>query len=191
MRTAKTKRSTLETMISVETNLDGTGECKVQTGIKYLDHMITTLSKHSLIDLIIESNGDLKHHLVEDIAIAIGQTISKALNDRSGIVRFGYATVPMDDSLASASVDLVKRAYGRIKLQIVRENVEDMVKEDIHHFLQSFAQAIEATVHVSVEYGEDDHHKVEAAFKALALSLRNAICIEPRSKTPPTAKGVM
>lgn len=191
MRIAKTKRSTLETTISVETNLDGKGECRVQTGIKYLDHMITTFSKHSLIDLIIQSDGDLKHHLVEDIAISIGQTISKALNDRSGIFRFGYATVPMDDSLASASVDLVKRAYGRIKLQIVRENVEDMVKEDIQHFLQSFVQAIDATIHVSVEYGEDDHHKVEAAFKALALSLRNAIRIEPRIKTPPTAKGVM
>lgn len=191
MRIAKIKRSTSETVISIKINLDGNGNCRVHTGIKYLDHMIVTLSKHSLIDISIESNGDLKHHLIEDIAIVLGEALSKALDDREDITRFGYAIVPMDESLAYASIDLVKRTYTIIKLQIVHESIEDMIKEDINHFLQSFAKALDSTIHINVEYGEDDHHKVEASFKALALALKNAIKREPKRKTPPTAKGVM
>ncbi|MEE9585414.1 MAG: imidazoleglycerol-phosphate dehydratase HisB [Nitrososphaerales archaeon] len=191
MRSAKTKRKTLETSVTVEANLEGEGRSEVETGIRYLDHMITTLSKHSLIDLKVKATGDLQHHIVEDVAIAIGETLSKALEDRAGIVRFGNATVPMDDSLASVSLDLVKRPYSIINLLMERESVEDMVKDDIQHFLQSFAQSLEATVHIHVEYGEDDHHKVEAAFKALALALRQAVKIDPGRKTPPSAKGVM
>ncbi|MFQ6134651.1 MAG: imidazoleglycerol-phosphate dehydratase HisB [Nitrososphaerales archaeon] len=191
MRAAKTRRKTLETSVTVEANLEGEGRCEVETGIRYLDHMINTLSRHSLIDLKVKATGDLQHHIVEDVAIAIGETLSKALEDRAGIVRFGYATVPMDGSLASVSLDLVKRPYSIINLKMERENVEDMVKDDIQHFLQSFTQSLEATVHIHVEYGEDDHHKVEAAFKALALALRQAVKIDPGRKTPPSAKGVL
>ncbi len=191
MRAAETKRKTLETSVTVEANLEGEGICEAETGIAYLDHMITTLSKHSLIDLTVKATGDLQHHVVEDVAIALGVTLSKALKDRVGIVRFGHATVPMDGSLASVSLDLVKRPYSIINLKITRENVEDMVKEDIQHFLQSFTQSLEATVHITVKYGEDDHHKVEAAFKALALALRQAIRQDTPRKTPPSAKGVM
>ena len=191
MRSAKIKRKTLETSIKIKVVIDGEGICEVNTGIRYLNHMINTLSKHSLIDLKIKAKGDLQHHIVEDVALALGDTISKALDKRERINRFGNAIVPMDGSLASVSLDLVKRPYSRIYLNIEHEIVEDMVRDDIQHFLQSFIQSLEATVHINVEYGEDDHHKVEAAFKALALSLRQAVMLDIRRKSPPSAKGVM
>ena len=191
MRSAKTKRKTLETSIKIKVVIDGEGICEVNTGIRYLNHMINTLSKHSLIDLKIKAKGDLQHHIIEDVALALGDTISKALDKRERINRFGNAIVPMDGSLASVSLDLVKRPYSRIYLNIEHEIVEDMVREDIQHFLQSFIQSLEATVHINVEYGEDDHHKVEAAFKALALSLRQAVMLDIRRKASPSAKGVM
>ena len=191
MRSAKTKRKTLETSIKIKVVIDGEGICEVNTGIRYLNHMINTLSKHSLIDLKIKAKGDLQHHIVEDVALALGETLSKALDKRERINRFGNAIVPMDGSLASVSLDLVKRPYSRIYLNIEHEIVEDMVRDDIQHFLQSFIQSLEATVHINVEYGEDDHHKVEAAFKALALSLRQAVMLDIRRKSPPSAKGVM
>ncbi len=191
MRSSKTKRKTLETSIKIKVVIDGEGICEVDTGIRYLNHMINTLSKHSLIDLKIKAKGDLQHHIVEDVALALGDTISKALDKRERINRFGNAIVPMDGSLASVSLDLVKRPYSRIYLNIEHEIVEDMVREDIQHFLQSFIQSLEATVHINVEYGEDDHHKVEAAFKALALSLRQAVMLDIRRKASPSAKGVM
>ena len=191
MRSAKTKRKTLETSIKIKVNIDGDGICEIDTGIRYLDHMMNTLSKHSLIDMKINAKGDLQHHIVEDVAIALGETLSKALEKREHINRFGNAIVPMDDSLAMVSVDLVKRPYSKISLNIEHEKVEDMVKEDIQHFLLSFVQSLEATVHIIVKYGEDDHHKVEAAFKALALSLRQAVIQDIQRKAPPSAKGVM
>lgn len=191
MRTGKTTRKTLETSVKVEVDLDGEGRCEAETGIKYLDHMINTLSKHSLIDMKVKASGDLKHHVVEDTAITLGEALSKALGDRKGVFRFGYATVPMDDASASVSLDLVKRPYSIVSLKMERERVEDMVKEDIQHFLQSLIQSLEATVHIHVDYGEDDHHKVEAAFKALALALRQAVSLDVRRSSPPSAKGIM
>jgi imidazoleglycerol-phosphate dehydratase len=191
VRTGKTTRKTLETSVKVEVDLDGEGRCEAETGIKYLDHMINTLSKHSLIDMKVKASGDLKHHVVEDTAITLGEALSKALGDRKGVFRFGYATVPMDDAAASVSLDLVKRPYSIVSLKMERERVEDMVKEDIQHFLQSLIQSLEATVHIHVDYGEDDHHKVEAAFKALALALRQAVSLDVRRSSPPSAKGVM
>ncbi len=191
MRGASITRKTLETSVTVEVLVDGEGRCEAKTQTKYLDHLINTLSKHSLIDLKINATGDLQHHIIEDVAIALGETLSKALEDRAQIFRFGYATVPMDDSLASASIDLVKRPYSIIHLLMEQESVEDMMKNDIRHFLQSFAQSLEATIHINVEYGEDDHHKIEAAFKALALAIRQAVKVDPQRKSSPSAKGVM
>ncbi len=191
MRSYKINRKTLETSVKVKVTLDGDGIYSVDTGISYLDHMINTFSKHSLIDLEIKAKGDLKHHIVEDVALSLGEAISNALGKRDDITRFGNAVVPMDGSLASVSIDLVKRPYAKINLEIEHDSIEDMIKEDIQHFLQSFIQSLEATIHINVEYGDDDHHKVEAAFKALALSLRQAIKIDLQRKTPPSAKGVM
>lgn len=184
-------RKTSETQITAEVDLKGQGKSRVKTGIAYLDHMIEALSFHSLIDIELRAEGDLVHHVAEDVAIILGECLAKALGGRRGIRRFGSAMVPMDDSLAYASVDLAKRPYGVVDLKIEKEGVEDMVREDITHFLSSLSTSLNANIHVNVQYGSNDHHKVEAAFKALALSLREAISQDPRRRGSPSSKGVM
>ena len=135
--------------------------------------------------------GDLKHHSIEDLAIGLGEALSKALGTREGIVRFGSATVPMDDSLASAAVDLVKRPYAVIDLKLRGKKVEDMATEDIVHFFETLATSLGANIHVWTHYGGNDHHKAEAAIKALALSLKQAVATDPRRKGVPSSKGAM
>ncbi|MGQ9468549.1 MAG: imidazoleglycerol-phosphate dehydratase HisB [Nitrososphaerales archaeon] len=191
MREAQFDRKTGETEVKVRVNLDGKGESDVNAGLKFLDHMIKTLSTHSLIDISITAKGDLKHHLVEDIAIGLGEALKNALGNREGIYRFGYSMVPMDCSLAIAAIDLVKRPYSMIDLKIEGKAVEDIKTEDIYHFLKSLSSSLEANLHLQIQYGSNDHHKVEAAFKALALSLRQAIAIDPKMKGIPSAKGAI
>nr|BAJ48232.1 imidazoleglycerol-phosphate dehydratase [Candidatus Caldarchaeum subterraneum] len=190
-RTGKAFRETRETRISAEITLDGTGVCRASTGYRFLDHMITTLAKHSLIDITLHAEGDMRHHVVEDTAIVLGQAFDKALGDRVGIKRFGYAIVPMDEALALAAVDLVKRPKPVIKLKTVLDTVEDIPVSEITHFLESFTTSLNATIHIRVLSGMDDHHKVEAAFKALAQAIKQAIQHEPRIKDAPTTKGTM
>jgi imidazoleglycerol-phosphate dehydratase len=149
------------------------------------------LATHSLIDITAKVKGDLKHHATEDLAICLGEALSKALGNREGISRFGYAAVPMDCSLAFAAVDLVKRPYAKVDLKLRGKKIEDMPTEDIYHFLETLTTALSANVHVWVEYGSNDHHKAEAAFKALALSLRQAVALDPRRKGVPSSKGVI
>jgi imidazoleglycerol-phosphate dehydratase len=153
--------------------------------------MITSLATHSLIDITASVKGDLVHHMVEDLAIGLGEALNKALGTREGITRFGNAAAPMDCSLAFAAVDLVKRPYFKIDLKLRGKKVEEMPTEDINHFFESFATSLQANVHVFVEYGSNDHHKAEAATKALALSLRQAIALDPRRKGVPSSKGVI
>ena len=184
-------RKTKETSISVAVNIDGSGDTKVKTGIKFLDHMVASLSKHSMIDIALEGKGDLVHHLVEDVAITLGEALDKALGNRASIIRFGSASVPMDDALAYAAVDLVKRPYSVIELKIDKDDIEDIPAEDIYHFLQSLATSMQANIHIIVKYGQNDHHKVEAGFKALALSLKQACSIDAKRKGLPTLKGKM
>ena len=191
MRKAKILRKTKETRVSVAVNIDGTGETKVKSGIKFLDHMVASLSKHSMIDISLEGRGDLAHHLVEDVAITLGEALYKALGNRTSIVRFGSASVPMDDALAYAAVDLVERPYSIIELRIDKDGIEDIPAEDIYHFLQSLATSMKANIHLIVQYGQNDHHKVEAGFKALALSMKQACSIDARRKGLPTLKGKM
>ncbi|MCP8308960.1 MAG: imidazoleglycerol-phosphate dehydratase HisB [archaeon] len=191
MREARFERKTSETEVKVMVNLDGEGKSSVKTGLKFLDHMIKTLSTHSLIDISITAKGDLKHHLIEDIAIGLGEALRDALGSREGINRFGSSMVPMDCSLAIAAIDLVKRPYSVIDLKIKGKAVEDIKTEDIYHFLKSLSSSLEANLHLQVQYGLNDHHKIEAAFKALALSLRQAISIDPRRKGIPSAKGAI
>ena len=143
----------------------------VATGVPFLDHMITSLATHSLIDITASVKGDLVHHSVEDLAIGLGEALNKALGTREGIARFGNAAAPMDCSLAFAAVDLVKRPYFKIDLKLRGKKVENMPTEDIVHFFESLATSLGSNVHVFVEYGSNDHHKAEAAIKALALSL--------------------
>ncbi len=189
-RRATVERRTLESNIFVDVLLDGQGTAKSKTGIKFLDHMIATLATHSMMDVVVEATGDLTHHVVEDVALTLGSAISKALGNREGIKRFGYAIIAMDDALAVVSIDLVKRPYAIVKLKIDGLQIEDVAKEDIYHFFRSLAFSLEATMHVLVLYGENDHHKVEAATKALAISLRQAISFDERRRQA-SAKGTL
>jgi len=191
MRTEEVYRKTKETEVSVKVNLDGEGKADAKTGVPFLDHMVTSLATHSMIDITANVKGDLKHHSVEDLAIGLGEGLNKALGTRDGITRFGYAAAPMDCSLAFAAVDLVKRPYFKIELKLRGKKIEDMPTEDINHFFESLATSLCANVHVYIQYGSNDHHKAEAAVKALALSLRKAVAMDPRRKGVPSSKGVI
>jgi imidazoleglycerol-phosphate dehydratase len=193
MRTAEVKRETLETRIEIKINLDGTGKGNIQTGIKFLDHQLLTLSKHSLIDLDIKAEGDLTHHIIEDVALTMGEALTKALGKKEGIFRFGWAITPMDDALAIVSIDISGRSYVNLDLNLTESNIENMETEDIEHFLFSFAQTAKMNLHMKILYGDNNHHKVEALFKALALSLKQAVSIDPkRGKGEiPSLKGAL
>ena len=191
MRINKVYRKTRETEIKIKVNLDSKGKANIQSGISFLDHLITSLATHSLIDIEAEVKGDLKHHLVEDLAICLGEAIKKALGTREGIIRFGNSFTPMDDTLAFSAVDLVKRPYSVINLKLKGKKIEDMQIEDINHFFESFATSLNANIHMFVHYGSNDHHKVEAAVKALALSLKQAVGLDPRRTGVPSSKGVI
>jgi imidazoleglycerol-phosphate dehydratase len=191
MRKDEVYRKTKETEVRVKVNLDGEGKAEVDTGVPFLDHMVTSLAAHSLIDITAKVNGDLRHHSVEDLAIGLGEALNKALDTREGVTRFGYAAAPMDCSLAFAAVDLVKRPYFKIDLKLRGKKIEDMPTEDINHFFESLATSLCANVHVFIQYGSNDHHKAEAAVKALALSLRQAVALDPRRKGVPSSKGVI
>lgn len=190
-RRAEVSRETRETVVKAAVNLDGVGEAKILCNIKYLAHMLNTLAHHSLIDISIEVKGDLIHHIIEDVAICLGKAIRKALGEEPKIRRFGFASAPMDDALASAAIDISGRSYCKVDLKTKGLCVEDMVVEDIYHFIRSFSEHLQANIHLEIHYGENDHHKVEAAFKALALALREAVEEDPRRKGVPSAKGVM
>ncbi len=192
-RKASIKRSTQETNIQVSVNLDGSGKTNIKTGINFLDHLIASFGKHSMMDLTVDakSNDGIEHHLIEDTAISIGQTIDKALSSRSGIVRFSYASVPMDESLAEASIDLVKRPFWKLTLSVKRIKIEGISKEDLEHFFQSLLQNLNSCIHLTVKYGDNDHHKVEAAIKSLAVAFRNASTIDKKQKGIPSTKGSM
>jgi imidazoleglycerol-phosphate dehydratase len=192
-RNARTQRITNETAVTVEINIDGTGETNIKTGLAFIDHLIIAIGKHAMMDISLlgKSNDGIVHHLVEDIAIAFSQTIDKALNDRIQIRRFGYAIVPMDEALAYVSIDLVKRQFHNIQLKLTRDNVEGISREDLEHFVRSLAQNLNACTHMQVHYGENDHHKIEAVLKAFAVALRMAAEIDDKRKGVPSTKGSM
>ena len=191
LRVGEVLRKTNETDVYVKVNLNGQGAVDVETGVEFLDHMLRSLATHSLIDISAKARGDLVHHTLEDVAICLGDAVLKALGSASGITRFGYAIVPMDCSLALAAVDLAKRPYVVVDLKLRGKKVEDMPCENIMHFLETLAMALRANVHVTVLYGSNDHHKAEAAFKALALSLRQAVSLDSRRGGVPSSKGVI
>jgi len=193
IRKSKIKRETKETSVSVSLNLDGSGKTSVDTGINFLDHLLTSFGKHAMLDLAVKakSKDKIEHHLIEDTAIAVGSSIDKALGSRTGITRFSYASVPMDESLAEASLDLVKRQYSKVTLLVKRNSVEGISKEDIQHFFQSLTQNLNSCVHVTVKYGDNDHHKIEAAIKSLAVAVRNASLKDKKQKGIPSTKGAM
>ena len=193
IRKTKIKRETKETSVFVSLNIDGSGKTSVNTGVSFLDHLITSFGKHSMLDLTVQakSKDKIEHHLIEDTAIAIGSSLDKALGSRTGIIRFSYASVPMDESLADASLDLIKRPYSKITLLIKRNSIEGISKEDIEHFFKSLTQNLNACIHVTVKYGDNDHHKIEAAIKSLAVAFRNASLTDKKQKGIPSTKGAM
>jgi len=192
-RKSEIKRTTKETDVTVSVNLDGTGKTIINTGIEFLDHLISALGKHSMIDLQVKakSRDKIEHHLIEDTAITIGSAIDKALGNRTGITRFSYASVPMDESLAEASIDLVRRPYYNLTLLTKRAKIEGMSKEDIEHFFQTLLQNLNCCIHLTVKYGDNDHHKIEAAMKSLAVALRIATSKDKKQKGIPSTKGAM
>jgi len=192
MRKAKVERKTTEVDITVKLNIDGEGKGEVETSIKFLDHLLITLAKHSLFDITVKAKGELEHHVCEDVALTLGEALQKAIAEKKGIRRFGSAYVPMDDSLARAAVDLGGRAYSSLDLKLSQPQIEDLKTEDIEHFFNSLAQASKSNLHLAVLYGTNDHHKIEAVVKALALALREAVTLESRAEFEiPSAKGVL
>lgn len=188
-REAEFNRKTKEVDINVKVDLDGQGAFKGKTRVRFLDHMLEIFAKHSGIDLEITAKGDLKHHIIEDLAICIGGALSKALGDRIGVKRFGYAFAPMDDSLARAVVDLGGRSYTIAELGLMLSAIEDFKQEDFEHFLRSLAENLKANLHLHVIYGLNDHHKAEASIKALALAMRDACTIV--GNILPSTKGTL
>jgi imidazoleglycerol-phosphate dehydratase len=192
MRTAKIRRKTSETTIELSVNIDGTGASDCSTGVRFLDHMLDSFATHSLVDLRVRASGDLQHHVVEDVALALGQALSKALSDRAGIARFGEAVIPMDDALVLVGLDLVKRPYSSVRLGLKRVMLEDAPREDLEHFFASLATSLGSTLHLRVLDGKNDHHKFEAAVKGVAVAFRRAASPDPRrSKQQPSSKGAM
>ncbi|MFQ5569087.1 MAG: imidazoleglycerol-phosphate dehydratase HisB [Rhodothermales bacterium] len=191
-RTATLRRTTKETDVSVQLNLDGSGQYSNQTGVGFLDHMLDLFAKHGHFDLSITCSGDLHiddHHTVEDISITLGQAVAEALGDKAHIARFGHAYVPMDEALARAVVDLSGRFYLHFDAAFERPTVGDLSTEMVRHFWYAFAEHARCTLHIGVLYGENTHHKIEALFKAVARALRVAVTRDPAQSRMPSTKG--
>lgn len=190
MRRAEMSRKTAETEISVDLAIDGTGIAEVGTGLGFLDHMLVSLAKHSGMDLTLKAAGDVAvddHHTVEDCAIMLGRALDEALGDRDGITRFGYAYAPLDESLSRAVVDLSGRPWPEVSIDFTRPSIGEIATENIVHFLRSFAIEGRMALHIDTIRGDNDHHKAESAFKALALALRQAVTL--RGDGVPSTKG--
>ena len=192
-RTATVSRRTAETSIDIRLDLDGTGKFVTETGIGFFDHMLSHIAKHGVFDLEVRATGDLHidlHHTIEDCGIALGEAFAKALGDKAGIVRAGHAYMPLDEALAFATVDLSGRPFAVLDLKLYGREVGGFAPDLLNHFLESFAFALKAAVHVTVLSGVNDHHKAEAAFKALARALDAAVRIDPRrGGDVPSTKG--
>lgn len=195
MRQGTVERTTTETRVTVSLDLDGTGRYEIDTGIGFLDHMLEQLSRHSLIDLVVEAKGDLHidaHHTTEDVGIAIGQAMAKALGDRRGIIRYGTASVPMDETLTRVALDLSNRPYLVWVVALRADRLGTLDTELVREWFHAFAQAAGITLHVETLYGTNDHHIVESCFKALARALRDAVAIDARrADAVPSTKGTL
>jgi imidazoleglycerol-phosphate dehydratase len=191
-RQAKTQRKTKETDIAVEMNLDGQGKYEIDTGVGFLDHMLTHVSKHGKIGLVVKAKGDLQvdaHHTVEDVGISLGQCLCDALGDKKGIKRYGNSSVPMEDAIANVAVDLSGRAFCVYEVKYLTEKIGDFDVECIEEFLRSFSNAGKFNLHVNVPYGTNSHHIAEAIFKSLGQSLAKAVKIV--GTDIPSTKGIL
>lgn len=193
VRRGEFTRRTRETDISATLILDGAVETDVRTGLEFLDHLLTALARHARFGLKLSCTGDLgvdDHHTAEDCALAVGAALDRALGERRGIARFGFAYVPLDEALARSVVDLSGRPFARVRLGLRRDRLGMMSCENVGHVLSSIATAARMTLHVKVLEGENDHHRAEAAFKAVALALREAVRRDGSDEVPST-KGVL
>ncbi|MEX0722092.1 MAG: imidazoleglycerol-phosphate dehydratase HisB [Balneolaceae bacterium] len=192
-RKAVIQRKTKETDIEIEVNLDGTGKSEISTGLKFFDHMLEQISRHGLIDMKLTCKGDLEvdeHHTIEDVAIALGEVISKALGSREGVERYGFI-LPMDEAQARVAIDLSGRPFLLFEADFIREYVGDLPTEMVKHFFYSFAMNLKASIHVNID-GENDHHQVEAGFKGLARALKMAVEQNERIEGQiPSSKGTL
>ncbi len=195
MRQARVERLTKETRVTAVINIDGAGVYDVKTGIGFLDHMMEQLSRHSLIDLTLRAEGDLHidfHHTTEDTGIVVGEAIAKAIGDRRGIMRYGDALIPMDETLTRIALDASNRPYLIWKVNFSRPKLGDMDTELFKEWFQAFAQAAGVTLHIETLYGENNHHIVESCYKGLARALRQALTIDPRkADAVPSTKGTL
>src|SRR5881628_3257117 len=195
MRRALVNRQTKETSIALAITLDGKGRYRVRTGIRFLDHMLDLVARHGAFDLQIDATGDLdvdQHHTVEDLGIALGEAVSRALGNRKGINRAGYFVMPMDETLAVAAIDLGGRPHAVVDLKSAAARVGDLQTELVHDFFEGVAIGARANVHVKVLYGRSSHHKIEAVFKAFARALRVACAKDRRLRRMlPSTKGLL
>ena len=195
MRQAEVSRHTLETQITVRLNLDGSGNAKLNSGIPFLDHMLDQIARHGLIDLEVEAQGDLHidgHHTVEDIGIAIGQALAKALGDKKGLTRYGHAYVPLDEALSRVVVDLSGRPGLEFHVDFKRAMLGTLDTELVHEFFQGLANHAFMTLHIDNLRGENAHHQCETVFKAFARALRMAVSLDPRTAGAiPSTKGAL
>lgn len=194
-RKAIIKRKTNETNVEISLNIDGVGERKIETPVGFLNHMLDLFAKGGLFDLTVEAKGDTwidEHHTVEDIGIVLGEAFAKALGDKRGINRYGFFILPMDESLATVAIDFAGRYAFRFECPFIREKVGDLSTELIKHFWDAFAQNAKANLFIKVEYGENDHHKIEAIFKATARAIRMACEMDQRAiHQIPSTKGTI
>ena len=195
MRVATVERNTRETRITGRVDLDGEGRAEIATGIGFLDHMLEQLAKHSLVDIALQAEGDLHidfHHTTEDTGYVVGEAVSRALGDRAGIVRYGHAMIPMDETLTRVSLDASNRPYLVWKVGFTRPKLGEMDTELFKEWFQAFALSAGVTLHVENLYGENNHHIVESCFKGLARALRQAVEVDPRrGGAVPSTKGVL
>ena len=192
-RQASVERNTLETQIQVSVNLDGTGECKLDTGVPFLEHMLDQVARHGLIDLEIKAKGDLHidaHHTVEDIGITLGQAVLKAIGDKKGIVRYGHAYVPLDEALSRVVIDFSGRPGMEYNVKFERSSIGDFDVDLFHEFFQGFINHANVTLHIDNLSGDNAHHIAETMFKAFGRAVRMAIAPDPRMQgVMPSTKG--
>ena len=194
MRKAKVARNTKETQIKLELNLDGSGEGVIDTGIGFFDHMLELLKKHALIDLTVKAEGDLKvdyHHTVEDTGLVFGQALDKALGDRKGLTRYGFASIPMDEALCETSLDLGGRPFLVMQCAMKHMMVKDFEVKLVEEFFRAVSVESRSNIHLRQIYGDEAHHVCEGLFKSFARALRAAKAIDPKEKGIPSSKGVI
>lgn len=194
MRRQEISRATAETSIKMDFNIDGTGKTDIQTGVGFFDHMLTAFTKHGLFDLTVHCDGDIEvdqHHSVEDVGIVLGQAFNASLGTKEGIDRFATVSVPMDEALATVSIDLSGRPFIVYNVEGLKDKVGDFDTELVEEFFQAFVSHSKATVHINLNYGKNSHHIIEAIFKAFGRALNVASAINPNIKGIPSTKGML